>query len=199
MLFFPHSVSVHFSSPTWRSLPMRDYRSVNTFCPLMCLQSCCWTGFHPFSPMLCLRPPRQGYVRLSLHAGTCHTNLFKCYYGNPVCLTKLIAPSFFMSCPREWKQYYGSVIFTLVLSENTIHQRGPTWHNDSTSVDFGNVVPHLVWGQRTWGALEKVEIEVIRSRSLGGPSHHIVIWHLKIRYLSCHRSAVSSPHQLAEI
>lgn len=44
-------------------------------------------GFTP-QPAQCLRPPHC-LGRFYLHTGNCHTNLFKCYYANPVCLTDI--------------------------------------------------------------------------------------------------------------
>lgn len=155
-------------------LPVRDYRSVKTLstCPHLCLQSC-WTGFHP-SAQCSLRP----LDKASMWGWACTLGFVILISLNVIMVTLFALQIskadrfifFFPSCPQKWKQYNGWVIFALSLSEDTSCLRGPTWHNGLTSVDITNVVPHLAWGQWTWGVIWERETEVIRSQSLGGPS-----------------------------
>lgn len=54
--------------------------------PAICPQSHRWTGPHPTAEA----SVSDALVKASsVLTGTCHTNLFKCYYSNLVCLTEI--------------------------------------------------------------------------------------------------------------
>lgn len=78
-ILFVLSVSVLW--PARNSMAVACYYS-----PAICPQSHCWTGPHPSAEA----SVSDAWVKASgVLTGTCHINLFQCYYSNLVCLAEI--------------------------------------------------------------------------------------------------------------